>query len=82
MTTVSSEVQPGRILDAQGLDCPLPILETRKAIADLASGEVLQVIATDPGSVNDMASFCRQTGNQLVASGETAGTDRFLIRKA
>ncbi len=82
MTTASNEVQASKILDAKGLNCPLPILRARKAIQDLASGEVLQILATDPGSLNDMASFCRQTGNELLSSGEAGGTYQFLIRKA
>ncbi|HYQ70934.1 MAG TPA: sulfurtransferase TusA family protein, partial [Gammaproteobacteria bacterium] len=57
-------------LDARGLNCPLPILKTRKAINRLASGQVLEVIASDPGSLKDMASFCSQTGNRLLASNE------------
>jgi len=53
-------------LDARGLNCPLPILKAKKALADMASGEVLRVIATDPGSVRDFQAFSRQTGNQLL----------------
>jgi len=69
-------------LDARGLNCPLPILRTRKAINQLASGQVLEVIATDPGSVKDMDSFCTQTGNRLVASNEANDAFVFLIEKA
>jgi len=69
-------------LDARGLNCPLPILRTRKAINQLASGQILEVTATDPGSVKDMASFCDQTGNQLVASNEAEDRFVFLIEKA
>jgi len=68
-------------LDARGMNCPLPILRTRKAINQLASGQVLEVTATDPGSVKDMASFCSQTGNRLVASSEAGGCFVFLIEK-
>jgi tRNA 2-thiouridine synthesizing protein A len=53
-------------LDARGLNCPLPILKAKKALADMASGEVLKVIATDPGSVRDFQAFARQTGNNLL----------------
>ena len=53
-------------VDARGLNCPLPILRTKKALADMASGEVLKVLATDPGSVRDFQAFARQTGNDLV----------------
>lgn len=55
-----------RELDARGLNCPLPILKTKKALAEMRSGEVLRVVATDPGSVRDFQAFARQTGNQLV----------------
>ncbi len=65
-------------LDARGLSCPLPILRTRKAIAALASGEVLEVIATDPGSVKDISSFCEQTGHELLE--HTATDDSFVFR--
>lgn len=60
-------------LDARGLNCPLPILKAKKALADMITGEVLKVVATDPGSVRDFQAFARQTGNELVEqnSGET-----------
>ena len=57
-------------LDARGLSCPLPILKTKKALNDLASGQVLKVVATDPGSVKDMQAFANQTGSALVGSSE------------
>lgn len=69
-------------LDARGMNCPLPILRTRKAIDQLARGQVLEIIATDPGSVKDMASFCEQTGNRLVASNEAQDCFVFRIEKA
>ncbi|TFW06914.1 sulfurtransferase TusA family protein [Oxalobacteraceae bacterium OM1] len=53
-------------LDARGLNCPLPILKAKKALAEMASGEILRVVATDPGSVRDFQAFARQTGNTLV----------------
>jgi tRNA 2-thiouridine synthesizing protein A len=53
-------------LDARGLNCPLPILKAKKALADMITGEVLKVVATDPGSVRDFQAFARQTGNELV----------------
>ena len=52
-------------IDTRGLNCPLPILKAKKALADMASGEVLKVVATDPGSVRDFQAFARQTGNEL-----------------
>jgi tRNA 2-thiouridine synthesizing protein A len=68
-------------LDARGLNCPLPILRTRKAINQLNTGEVLEVTATDPGSIKDMASFCEQTGHRLLASNESDSSFVFLIEK-
>jgi TusA-related sulfurtransferase len=53
-------------LDTRGLNCPLPILKAKKALAEMQSGEVLKVVATDPGSVRDFQAFARQTGNELV----------------
>ena len=69
-------------LDARGINCPLPILRTKKALTDLAQGDTLSVIATDPGSLKDMQAFCKQTGHELVASSENQGEFAFLIRKA
>lgn len=69
-------------LDARGLNCPLPILRTRKAIAGLASGEVLEITATDPGSVKDLDSFCSQTGHGMLSSKEVEGNFVFEIRKS
>ena len=68
-------------LDAKGLLCPLPVLKARKALKGMAAGEVLEVLATDPGAVKDFAAFCRTTGYELVGSSETTGTFRFAIRK-
>jgi len=68
-------------LDASGLNCPLPILRAKKSIAGLISGDVLHVIATDPGSVKDFESFCKQTGNELISSAEENGKFIFDIRK-
>jgi TusA-related sulfurtransferase len=61
-------------LDTRGLNCPLPILKAKKALADMSSGEVLKVMATDPGSVRDFQAFARQTGNDLVQQ-DTAGAE-------
>ena len=68
-------------LDARGLSCPLPILRTKKAMNGLASGEILKVIATDPGSVKDMEAFCKQTGNEMVSTSEAGGDYTFMIKK-
>ncbi|MGB5261522.1 MAG: sulfurtransferase TusA family protein [Gammaproteobacteria bacterium] len=69
-------------LDAHGMNCPLPILRTRKAINQISSGELLEVTATDPGSLKDMEVFCQQTGNRLVSSSEADNSFIFLIEKA
>jgi len=68
-------------LDARGLNCPLPILRTKKAIAGLQPGEILEITATDPGSVKDLEAFCGQTGNQMLSSKQTDGELHFRIRK-
>lgn len=69
------------VLDARGLNCPLPILKTKKALNDVVRGELLEVMATDPGSVKDFESFCRQTGNELVSSIQDGGVFKFVIKR-
>jgi len=69
-------------LDASGLNCPLPILRAKKAITSLSADQVLRIIATDPGSVKDFEAFCKQTGNELLESGEEGGKFVFLIKKS
>jgi len=68
--------------DASGLACPLPIVKTKKSLNDMASGQVLRVIATDPGSVCDMEAFAEQTGNTLLASGTENSKYVFFLKKA
>lgn len=68
-------------LDTKGLKCPLPVLRARKAMKDVPPGELLQVIATDPGAVKDFAHFCETAGHDLVESTEEDGVFTFLIRK-
>ncbi len=67
--------------DASGLSCPLPILKTKKSLADMASGQVLKVIATDCGAVKDMQAFADQTGNTLLSSTEENGKYVFHMQK-
>ena len=62
-------------IDTRGLNCPLPILKAKKALADMASGELLQVLATDPGSVRDFQAFARQTGHELVEQQTLPGNE-------
>ncbi|HEB93224.1 MAG TPA: sulfurtransferase TusA family protein [Gammaproteobacteria bacterium] len=68
-------------LDASGLNCPLPILRAKKALAALSEGQVLHIIATDPGAVKDFEAFAKQTGNELVESREEGGKFHFLMKK-
>ncbi len=63
-------------LDTRGLNCPLPILKAKKALADMTSGQVLKVVATDPGSMRDFQAFARQTGNELVE--QSSNNDEFI----
>lgn len=69
-------------LDASGLNCPLPILRAKKTLGGMESGQVLHIIATDPGSVKDFEAFSRQTGNELIDSKEVDGKFEFLIKKS
>ena len=68
-------------LDARGLNCPLPILKTKKSLADMASGQVLKVVSTDCGSVKDMQAFSAQTGNPLLEQAEENGEYIFFVQK-
>ncbi len=68
-------------LDARGLNCPLPILKAKKALAEMVSGEILRVRATDPGSVRDFQAFCRQTGNELVGHSEDRKEFTFFMKR-
>jgi tRNA 2-thiouridine synthesizing protein A len=65
-----------REIDTRGLNCPLPILKAKKALAEMLSGELLRVVATDPGSMRDFQAFARQTGNELVE--QNASGDEFI----
>ncbi len=67
-------------LDTKGMNCPLPILKAKKALGGLATGDTLEVLATDPGSVKDFEAFCRQTGNELLEWNEDSGVYSFLIK--
>ena len=68
-------------LDARGLNCPLPILRTKKALAEMTSGELLHVLATDPGAVKDFHAFAKQTGNALVAVEESASEWAYYLKR-
>jgi tRNA 2-thiouridine synthesizing protein A len=70
-----------QILDLKGLNCPLPIMRTRKVLKDVPIGDTLQVLATDPGSMQDFEAFCRATGNELLEAGEKDKVFTFLIKR-
>lgn len=70
-----------RDLDTRGLNCPLPILKAKKALADMGSGEVLRVVSTDPGSVRDFQAFARQTGNDLIGQTTEGGEFIHILRR-
>ncbi|MHB0950823.1 MAG: sulfurtransferase TusA family protein [Allorhizobium sp.] len=69
-----------QVLDAKGLNCPLPILRAKKALKDLPTGGTLEIQATDPGAVKDFEAFCRTTGNELIESRVDGNTFVFLIK--
>jgi len=70
-----------QVLDTKGLNCPLPILKTRKRLKDVPDGGLLRVLATDPGAVGDFQAFCQATGHTLVENREEDGVYVFLVRK-
>lgn len=70
-----------QLLDAKGLNCPLPILKAKKALKGMSAGQILEIQATDPGSVADFAAFCNQTGNELLSSGSEGDVYKFEIKK-
>lgn len=77
MTTMNFDKE----IDTRGLNCPLPILRAKKALADIDSGQILKVTATDPGSVRDFAAFAKQTGHPLVGSSESGQEFVFFLKK-
>ena len=74
-------MQAQKELDTRGLNCPLPILKAKKALADMRAGEVLRVVSTDPGSMRDFQAFARQTGNELVEQSSQADEFIHLLRR-
>lgn len=70
-----------RELDARGLNCPLPILRAKKALTAMETGQILRILATDPGAVKDFQAFAKQTGHELVSSAEANREFTFLMRK-
>ena len=68
-------------LDARGLNCPLPILRTKKALTDMTTGQVLKIVATDPGAVKDFQAFAKQTGNELLSSDAANKEFTFFMKR-
>lgn len=81
MDAPDAALSPATVIDARGLKCPMPIVRTAQGIKNLASGEILEVLATDPGSVADFAAWSRTTGNELLSSSVEGGVYRFLLRR-
>jgi tRNA 2-thiouridine synthesizing protein A len=77
----SSTPAVDREVDARGLNCPLPVLRTKKALNEMRSGQVVRIVATDPASVRDFQAFSRQTGNALLDHGEEDGAFWFLMQR-
>ena len=69
-------------LDARGLNCPLPILRAKKSLSSMIAGQILKIMATDPGSVKDFEAFAKQTGNELLDSSEVEGEFHFTLKKS
>jgi tRNA 2-thiouridine synthesizing protein A len=78
---IMSDIKFDQLLDAKGMSCPLPILKTKKAVESLSKGQVLKVETTDPGSKNDMASWAKRTGNEILSVEEGSGAFIFFIKK-
>ena len=74
-------MQTDKELDARGLNCPLPILRAKKALATMTSGQILRIVATDPGSVKDFQHFARQTGNELLSENTIGEEFEFYLRR-
>ncbi len=79
--STETDIKVDQTLDAKGLSCPLPILKTKKAVEALTKDQVLKVVTTDPGSKNDMASWAKRTGNEVLKIEEGAGAFTFYIKK-
>ncbi len=76
-----TEFTVARTLDARGLNCPMPVVKTSKEIKEVAVGDVLEVLATDPGSMADITAWAKSTGNELLKSEKGAGVFKFYIRR-
>ena len=74
-------ITPDMTLDAKGLSCPMPLLKTKKAIDKIDSGQVLEVLGTDPGTKNDLAGWCKRSGHTLLGMKDESGFTRFFVKK-
>lgn len=74
-------INPDQSLDTKGLSCPMPLLKTKKAIEQIASGEILEVLGTDPGSKNDLPNWCQRSGHTFLGNKEAGGIFTFFIQK-
>lgn len=77
----ANSINPDKTLDCKGMSCPMPLLKTKKAIDSINSGQVLEVLGTDPGSKNDLPGWCGRAGHEFLGSVEDAGFTRFYIKK-
>ncbi len=75
-------ITPDQVLDASGLACPMPIIKTKKAVDGLQPGQILKLVATDPGSVSDVTAWTGKTGHELLGHEEVEGKHVFYIKKA
>jgi tRNA 2-thiouridine synthesizing protein A len=75
------DIKPNETLDARGLSCPMPLLKTKKAIEKLASGEILEILGTDPGTRNDLPNWAKRSGHEFLGEKEDEGFNRFFVRK-
>jgi len=78
---MTTEVKADKTVDAKGLNCPMPVLKAKKALEELSSGQVLEVLATDPGSSSDIPALVKKLGHELLSSENEGGVFRFLIKK-
>lgn len=76
-----SEIKPDVVLDTKGMNCPMPVLKTKKAIDGLQSGQVLEVISTDKGSISDIPALLKRLGHELLETKEDSGVIEFYIKK-
>lgn len=76
-----ANITPDMTLDAKGLSCPMPLLKTKKAMNQISSGQILEVLGTDPGSKNDLPGWCERSGHEFVGAKEEEGFFRFFIKK-